>query len=141
MASNKTQPTDVSPQEFVDAVEHKVRRADAETLLGMMREISGQQAVMWGPSIIGCGSYHYKYDSGREGDMCRIGFSPRKTKLALYLVGSHERFAEPLSRLGKHKKGAGCLYINKLADVDIDVLRELIDASYRYSLEAYPEAA
>jgi hypothetical protein len=137
MAENKTAPTDASAQAFVDAVEHPVRRADGQVLF---EELTGQPPVMWGPSIIGFGSYHYKYASGREGDAAAVGFSPRKGNLALsgltYAPGS----AQLLEKLGKHKTGAACLYINKLADVDLDVLRELITLGYEHMTTAFHES-
>ena len=130
MAENKTQKTSASVEEFLASVENKRRREDGLTLLEMMREITGLEAEMWGPSIIGFGDYHYKYESGREGDMCLIGFSPRKQSLSLYVMAGSERFDDLLSKLGKHRKGASCLYINKLADVDMNVLRDLVRESF-----------
>ncbi len=137
MAENKTQPTDASVAGFLEAVEHPVRRADGKTLCAMM-ELSGYEPVLWGPSIIGFGSYHYRYDSGREGEFLRIGFSPRKANLALYLFGGAEK-DDILSRLGKHKRGSGCVYVNKLADVDMGVQEELIRASLAHMDANYPE--
>ncbi len=134
MAENKTRKTGASVSEFLASVQNKRRRADGETLLAMMRDATGLEPEMWGPSIIGFGSYHYKYESGREGDMFLVGFSPRKANLSLYLMGFDGR-EELLARLGKHRMGASCLYVNKLADVDADVLRELIEASHRRALE------
>ena len=130
MAENKTRKTGASVEEFLASVENKRRREDGLTLLEMMREITGLEAEMWGPSIIGFGDYHYKYESGREGDMCLIGFSPRKQSLSLYIMAGSERFDDLLSRLGKHRKGASCLYVNKLADVDMNVLRDLVRESF-----------
>ena len=130
MAENKTQKTGASVKGFLASVENKRRREDGLTLLEMMREITGLEPEMWGPSIIGFGDYHYKYESGREGDMCLIGFSPRKQSLSLYIMAGSERFDDLLSRLGKHRKGASCLYVNKLADVDMDVLRDLVRESF-----------
>ncbi len=134
MAENKTRKTGASVSEFLASVQNKRRRADGETLLAMMRDATGLEPEMWGPSIIGFGSYHYKYESGREGDMFLVGFSPRKANLSLYLMGFDGR-EELLARLGKHRLGASCLYVNKLADVDADALRELIEASHRRALE------
>ena len=138
MADNKTKPTLLSPREFVNAVENPVRRADAVTALAMIERLSGEPAAMWGPSIVGCGSYHYKYASGREGDMCRIGFSPRKAELVLYVQDGFPNHAELLARLGKYRTGVSCLYIKKLADVDMAVLEELITASLAYMGTIYP---
>ena len=132
MAENKTAPTDVPVDVFLASVEHPVRRRDGETVLRLMREVTGEEPVMWGPSIIGFGSYHYKYASGREGDAAAVGFSPRKANLALYGLTYAPGSAPLLERLGKHKTGAACLYINKLADIDLDVLRELVQLGYRH---------
>lgn len=132
MAENKTQPTRKSPEEFVSSVEHPTRKRDGETLLSLMEDVTGEEPVMWGSSIVGFGRYHYVYESGREGDWMRIGFSPRKASLSLYGLLSAPESDELLERLGKHKTGKGCLYINKLDDVDMDVLRELIAAAWRH---------
>lgn len=127
-SENKTQPTAISPVDFVAQVEHPTRRADAERLLEIFAEVTGLQPKMWGPSIIGYGRYHYKYDSGREGDFLMTGFSPRKGNLVLYIMPGYReaKQQEMLARLGKHKLGKSCLYINKLADVDEAVIREII---------------
>lgn len=129
MAELKTRATDASVRDFIAAVDHPVRRADAETLLAMMERVTGEQPRMWGPSIIGFGSYHYRYDSGHEGDAPRLGFSPRKAQLVLYVLtgymGENAEQERLLARLGKHKVGKSCLYINKLADVDMEVLEQL----------------
>jgi Domain of unknown function (DU1801). len=123
---NATRPTSVDPNDFVAAVEHPTRRADAQTLLVMMREVTGEEPVMWGPTMLGWGSYHYRYASGREGDWLRIGFAPRKASLSLYGLQDAKGAPEVLDRLGKHKRAVGCVYVNKLADVDLEVLRESI---------------
>ena len=128
MSQNKTQPTDVAVSEFIAGVEHPTRRADAATLDAMFREVTGWQPQMWGPTIIGYGTYHYVYDSGREGDFLATGFSPRKANLSIYVMPGYADFAHIMERLGKWKMGKSCLYINKLADVDVDVLKELIRA-------------
>lgn len=129
MAETKTKPTDVSVDAFLEAVEHPVRRADGKAVREIMERITGQPAVMWGPSIVGFGTYHYRYDSGHEGDMCRVGFSPRSANLVLY-TGGFPEYAELLARLGKHKLSKACLYLNKLADVDLAVLEEIVAKSY-----------
>lgn len=125
MAENKTKPTDVSVGSFLDEVAHPVRRADGKTLRAMMERITGEPAVMWGPTIVGFGSYHYRYASGHEGDAARVGFSPRSANLVLY-VGGFPEYGALLGKLGKHKRSKACLYLNKLADVDLDVLEEII---------------
>ena len=134
MSENKTKPTDQDVIDFLNDVEHKTRRQDGFTLLEMMQEITGEEAVMWG-SIIGFGSYHYKYESGREGDMPLIGFSPRKQSMTLYIMPGFDDYEDLLGKLGKHKIGKACLYVNKLADVDADVLRKLIKRSYTHMKE------
>jgi hypothetical protein len=134
----KTKPTQMAAAEFIAAVPDPLRRADAEKLCTMMERLTGEKPVMWGPSIIGFGSYRYRYDSGHEGEMCRIGFSPRKAELVLYLLDTHADQGETLARLGKHRAGKGCLYVKKLADVDMAVLEELIRAKIGRMAEAYP---
>ena len=138
MSEAKTKTTPINPCDFINAVEHPVRCADGLVLLDLMERLSGEPAAMWGPSIVGFGSYHYKYDSGREGDMCRIGFSPRKAELVLYLVDGFDGHADLLARLGKHRTGVSCLYIKKLADVDMAVLEQLITASLAHMDATYP---
>ena len=134
MAENKTRKTSASVDVFLASVENKRRRAeDGLTLLEMMKEITGLEPEMWGPSIIGFGSYHYKYESGREGDIFLTGFSPRKQSLSLYIMDGFEGSDDLLAKLGKHRKSVSCLYVNKLADVNIDVLRELVQRSFEHS--------
>ena len=140
MAELKTKPTAVQVADFIAAVPSAQRREDASKVCAMMERLSGEAPVMWGPSIVGFGSYHYKYDSGREGTMARIGFSPRSTSLVLYLADGYEGKADQLARLGKHKIGKSCLYINKLADVDEGVLEEMITDSLTYMDETYPRS-
>lgn len=125
-----TVPTGASVTKFIDAVENETRRKDAKTLLAMMKKITGDKAVMWGPSIIGFGTYHYKYDSGREGDFMLVGFSPRKANMVLYVLGSLKDDDPLLGKLGKFRRGRSCLYVNKLDDVDHGVLEKLIKKSY-----------
>ncbi len=129
MTENKTQKTGASVEDFIESVENKRRREDGFTLLQVMKEITGEEPEMWGPSIIGFGDYHYKYESGREGDIFLAGFSPRKQSLSLYIMDGFKEYDSLLGALGKHRKGASCLYINKLADVDMNILRKLIEKS------------
>jgi hypothetical protein len=131
MAENKTQPTAASVEEFLAAVEHPVRREDGFALLELMRDATGLEPVMWGPSIVGFGEYHYR-GASREGDAAAVGFSPRKANLALYGLIYDPEAAKLLTRLGKYKTGVGCLYINKLSDVDLGVLDQLVRAGYAY---------
>ena len=132
MAESKTRATGASVDEFLAGVEHPVRRRDGLRLLELMRDITGEEPEMWGPTIVGFGRYHYKYETGREGDAAAVGFSPRKASLSLYGLTNGPEAAELLPRLGKHKTGAGCLYVNKLEDVDEAVLADLIRAGYRH---------
>ena len=138
MAEIKTKPTPVDVGAFIDAVENPVRRDDAKRVCAMLERITGEPPNMWGPSIIGFGSYHYRYDSGHEGDMCRLGFSPRKAELVLYILTGEPDDAEKLARLGKHKTGKSCLYIKKLADVDMAVLEEIASDALSYMDSKYP---
>jgi hypothetical protein len=137
-SENITQPTPVSVADFIAAVPDERRREEAGIIDAMLRRVSGVEPVMWGASIIGYGRYHYRYDSGREGDMCRLGFSPRKAKLVLYIVDGTPGQAELLARLGKHKTGVSCLYINRLNAVDMAVLEELCAASWAEMSRRYP---
>ncbi|UTW56303.1 DUF1801 domain-containing protein [Kordiimonas sp. SCSIO 12610] len=135
---NKTVVNDGDVTAYIASVENETRRVDAQTILTLMCDITGYEPKLWGGSIIGFGEYHYKYDSGREGDFLRTGFSPRKTALTIYIMPGYQDYSEILSRLGKHKIGKSCLYINKLADVDMAVLEELIRAGLAYMDEKYP---
>jgi hypothetical protein len=126
MAQNKTKPTKVSVAAFIDALPDPARRSDAKELVKLMRSATGETPTMWGPSIIGFGSCHYKYESGREGDMPLAGFSPRKAANVLYLMTGFGDSAALLAKLGKHTTGQACLYVKKLADVDRKVLEELV---------------
>ena len=126
MADNKTKPTKFSVAAFIDALTDPVRRSDAKALIKLMRNAAGEKPRMWGPSIIGFGSSHYKYESGREGDAPVIAFSPRKAATVLYGVTGFGEASALLAKLGKHSTGKGCLYIKKLADVDQHILETLI---------------
>ncbi len=142
MADNKTKPTTVEPEEFIASIEHEVRRADAETLKDLMAKVTGYEAKMWGPSIVGFGRYKYEYESGRSGEWMMVGFSPRKANQVLYLMPGYQDFDDERSRLGKHKIGKSCLYINKLADVDLDVVEEMVTkavAELKATHETFPE--
>jgi hypothetical protein len=136
MAKNKTTETDSNVIDFINAVGSEIKRKDGFRILELMREITGLEPKMWGPSIIGFGSYHYKYDSGHEGDAPLIGFSPRSSALTLYLDPFPTK-NDLLQKLGKHKVGKVCIYINKLADVDEDVLAEMIRESFKSTKSKY----
>lgn len=134
MAENKTLPTTASVDEFIAALENRRRREDALLVLDLYKDITGLPAVMWGPSIIGFGQCEYHYDSGRSGIMPAAGFSPRKANLTFYVGDKFDGAADLYARLGKHKKSVACLYINKLADIDMEVLRELVLRDYRKTI-------
>lgn len=138
MAENKTQITDVDPRAFVASVEHPTRRADAEVLLDMMIRVTGCEPKMWGPSIIGFGQYHYTYESGREGDFILTGFSPRKANLVIYVLPGYDDMTAQLAELGKHRRGKSCLYINKLADVNLEVLEAIVTDGVARMRRNYP---
>jgi len=126
MAENKTKATAASVAEFIAAIPDETKRGDAKTLIRLMKDATGKTAKMWGPSIVGFGSHHYVYESGREGDMPVVAFSPRKPALVLYVSAGEPTSKPLLDKLGKHTMGKGCLYIKKLADVDEAVLKKLI---------------
>lgn len=126
MAENKTIATALGVDDFLATVEPEQRRDDGRVVRDMMARITGAPAILWGPSIIGFGTHHYRYESGREGDICRIGFSPRKAQLVFYIGAGSGRLDDLLARLGKHSTGKGCLYVKRLADVDMAVLEAMI---------------
>ncbi len=125
-ADNKTKPTSVSVDGFLKSIEHETRRVDGFALLELFNRITGMKPKMWGPSIIGYGRYHYKYETGREGDFLITGFSPRKSALSIYIMPGYRDMSDKLARLGKHKIGKSCIYINKLADIDTAMLEEIV---------------
>ena len=129
MAELKTQPHEGSVEAFLNGVEEDGKREDAFALLKLMEEVTGEAATMWGDSIVGFGSYHYRYASGREGDWFLTGFSPRKRNLTVYIMAGFDEYEALLEKLGKFKTGKSCLYVKRLADVDLDVLRELVRQS------------
>lgn len=136
MAELKTRPTNQDPNDFLQSIEPEQKKADAFVLLELFQKITGEKPVMWGTSMIGFGTYHYKSDrSSQEGDWMLVGFSPRKQNISLYIMAGNHENKETLAKLGKHKSSVGCLYINKLADVDLSVLATLIETSFRYMKE------
>jgi len=137
MTELKTKETEASVEAFLASVENDRRREDARAVTALMQNVTGLKPKMWGPSIIGFGQYHYKYDSGHEGDMCMIGLSPRKQNLVLYIMPGFKGQETMLKRLGKHKTGKSCLYLNKLADVDEDVLDAMIREAFDFMRQRY----
>jgi hypothetical protein len=137
VAEPKTKKTDASVEGFLNAVQDERKREDSFAVLDLMREATGEEPAMWGPSIVGFGSYTYKYASGREGEWPLTGFSPRKRDLTLYITSGFEGYAALLSRLGKFKTGKSCLYVKKLEDIDLPTLRELIKQSVEYMIETH----
>lgn len=129
MAENKTTPTDQKVEHFLTAVADEQRRQDSLTLLELMKQVTGLEPKMWGSSIVGFGSYHYKYASGREGDTILAGFSPRKQNLTIYNMGGLDQHDDLFKHLGKHTRGGGCLYIKRLDEIDLPTLKRLIEAS------------
>lgn len=140
MSELKTKKTDASVQDFLEAIPDQARRADAQTICDMMTEASGEQPAMWGESMVGFGMYTYHYASGQSGDWPRLAFSPRKQNLTVYLIPGYEltEMKELLAKLGKHSTGKSCLYIKRLADIDLKVLRQLIDRSLAKMEQLYP---
>jgi len=130
MAENKTKATRASVEGYIDAIEDEARRTDCQALLKLMSDATKEKPTMWGSSIVGFGSYHYRYDSGREGDMCIVGFSSRKGDISLYLTAGVEGRDALLARLGKHKVAKACLYVRRMSDVDPKVLKQLVAAAF-----------
>ena len=130
MTELKTKQTDESVTKFLNKVDDETKRKDCFEIVEMMKQATGLQPKMWGTSIIGFGSYHYKYESGHEGDMCIIGFAPRKQNIVLYIPGGIHEYDDLLEKLGKHKTGKGCLYINSLQNIQPEILKEIIKKSF-----------
>lgn len=136
-SQNKTQPTDQKISEYLDKIDKPERRADAEQLITLMNEATGEKPVLWGPSMVGFGSYHYKYPSGREGDALKVGFAMRKPKIVLYGLKFYDQIQtneDLLSKLGPNEVGKGCIYIKSLADIDVAILKKMIHNAYHYKL-------
>ncbi len=138
-SENKTQFTDVDVSAFINEVANEQQRADAHRIAAMMERLTGHKPKMYGPSIIGFGNCHYRYESGREGDMPRLGFSPRKGQTVLYIADGYDKYADLMARLGKHKTGRSCLYIKRLSDIDEAVLEQLCVESLKWMAQKYPE--
>lgn len=131
MSELKTKPTLMEPKNFIDGLSDEKKRNDADALLTIMSDITQQKPTMWGDSLIGFGQYKYQYASGRKGEWFRVGFSPRKQNITLYIMNGFSQYQHLLERLGKHKTGKSCLYINKLSDIDVDVLKQMIALSFQ----------
>ena len=132
----KTKKNEASVEEFLNAVQHDQKRSDSFELLALMREITGDEGTMWGPTIVGFGRSSYTYANGKKNEWFQTGFSPRKQSLTLYIMPGFDRYEQLLERLGKHKTGKSCLYVNKLSDIDMDVLRELVQESVKVMAES-----
>ena len=141
MSDLKTRPTASSVDAFIDTVDDEHKRADCRVVAQLIAEITGAEGVMWGSSIVGFGNYHYRYASGREGDFFEAGFSPRKRALTIYVMAGFAQYEDLLARLGKHTTGKSCLYVKRLADIDLDVLREMLIRSVAYIRAKYPPVA
>lgn len=137
MAENKTKATDKSVRAFLESIEDDRKREDSFTLVKLLQEATGEEACMWGDSMVGFGTYHYKYASGREGDAMLVGFSPRKANLTLYIMSGFDADDPLLSKLGKYKTGKACLYVKTLQDVDMNVLKQMVDRSVKHMRETY----
>ncbi len=133
----KTKPTDQSVIEFIEEIDSKAKKEDAYRLLDIYADVTGMEPVMWGTSIIGYGAYHYEYATGHSGEASIAGFSPRKAAHSLYLTMNEERKNELLAKLGKHRRGKSCVYVNKLADIDVDILKQMIEESVTYIKDNY----
>lgn len=140
MSKNKTVATSASVDEFIEAISNETKRQQTEQLLAIFSDVTKMTPTMWGTSIIGFGQYHYRYDSGREGDMLLTGFSPRVQNFSLYIMSGFEELDGLLKKLGKHKTSKACLYIKSLKDIDLDILKRIIHGSLQDTLKRYPDA-
>lgn len=135
----KTVPTESNANDFINQIENKQRREDCIQLNNLLKKWTKEEPIMWGASIVGYGSYHYKYASGREGDFMQTGFSPRKQNLTLYIMSGFSRYPELMEKLGPHKTGKSCLYLKKLSDVDLNILEELVKESVKFIANYYKD--
>ena len=139
MSDQKTKPNNQSVEEFINAIENETKRDDSWTLIEIMQELTEEEPKMWGDSIIGFGTYHYVYESGRKGDWMLAGFSPRKQNISIYITGGFEDQQENLHKIGKAKNSVGCLYVKKLSDIDLEVLKEMIQQSVKTVKKRYAD--
>jgi len=137
MAELKTKPNKLSVEKYLNSIKDEQKKKDSFNVLELMKKVTKEDPIMWGPSIVGFGKYHYKYESGREGDMCMVGFSPRKNALTVYIMPGFTRYDDLMKKLGKYKTGLSCLYIKKLEDIDMKVLTDLIMESVRWMKRKY----
>ncbi len=140
MSQNKTTRNNQSVVDFITSIDNEIRKKDSLQLLEILKNLTHEEPKMWGSSIVGFGNYHYKYESGREGDFFRTGFSPRKQALTLYIMSGFNQYDQLLASLGSHKTGKSCLYIKSLQQVDIKILKEMITLSLKWMREKYPES-
>ncbi len=140
MADLKTRPHEGSVSAFLDSVADERKRADSYAVLALMQEVTGEEPRMWGPGIVGFGAYRYRYESGREGEWPLTGFSPRKQNLTLYIMPGFDRYEALMERLGRYRTGKSCLYLKRLEDVDVGVLRELVDRPVSHMKSKYPDS-
>lgn len=139
MSEAKYKPTGEDVHEFIESIDSKQKQIDSYVLLDLFKEVTGEDPQMWYPNIIGFGNYHYVYDSGRESDASYLAFSPRKAKFSLYLSTEFENKDDLLSQLGKHTTGKMCIYVNKLADIDLNILKTMLENSFAHTLNKYPK--
>ena len=137
MSDLKIKPTDFSVEDFLNSVDDEEKRADCFAILKLMKKVTGDQPRMWGPGMVGFGSYHYKYDSGREGDWFHTGFAPRKKEVTVYIMPGFSRYDDLMLKLGKYRTGKACLYLKRLEDIDVDVLSELVEQSVAHMRSIY----
>ncbi len=137
MSNLKTQRTDSSVEDFLESVDNEEKRADCLRILELMKKVTGEDPQMWGPGIIGFGSYHFKYDSGREGDWFITGFAPRKKEITLYILAGFAEHDDLMQKLGKYRIGKGCLFLKRIDDIDLSVLNELVERSVAYMRSEY----
>ena len=138
MARNKTVATNTPVEKFIESIEQEQKRADSRQMIALMRKLTGKEPRLWGSSLVGFGSYHYRYESGREGDFFLTGFSPRKSAFTVYIMPGFERYKALMKKLGPHRTGKSCLYLKNLDAIDRDVLEEIIRDSIAYMREKYP---
>ena len=139
MTANKTVQNNDDAKQFIEQVKDDTKREDCLALIALMQQLTGEAPAMWGTSIVGFGSYHYQYKSGRQGDFLRVGFSPRAQNISIYIMPGFDKFESELKVLGKHKLGKSCLYVKRLSDIDFEVLKKIVGRSVEIMAELYPD--